>query len=199
MRSQSKRMRRSKGLWVGVIGVLLALSGCGDDKPSVTITEADPVAERRPFTADSSALATSDSTLADSSLVADSVEVAPADTVVAPADFAPFWTAFQAAVRSGNVDAVTRHAKIGEAGLGLVDVDQAYISAFTEPFKTAVLSLSPRDFERDGTVREVRVVVGFDAEGRVVPEDEADRDEAIQLQFNVVDGRYRWVGFAEDA
>jgi len=182
-----------------MVGVLLALGGCGDDKPSVTITEADPVAERRSLTADTSALAASDSTLADSALVADSVEVAPADSVLAPPDFAPFWTGFQAAVRSGNVDAVTRYAKIGEVGLGLVDVDRAYITAFTEPFKTAVLSLSPRDFERAETAREVRVVVGFDADGRVVPEDEADTDSAIQLRFDVVDGRYRWVGFQADA
>jgi hypothetical protein len=62
-----------------------------------------------------------------------------------------------------------------------------------------VLSLSPRDFERDGTVREIRVVVGFNAEGRPVPEDEADTDSAILLRFDVIDGRYRWVGFKENA
>ncbi|GAB5535481.1 MAG: hypothetical protein Rubg2KO_17300 [Rubricoccaceae bacterium] len=191
-------MRRSK-LWAVGVVVALALSGCGDDTPTVTITEADPVAERRPLMPDTSSLGTPDSTIADSALVVDSVEVASIDTVAAPPDFAPFWTTFQAAVRSGNVDAVTRYAKLGEAGLGLADVDHAYITAFTEPFKTAVLSLSPRDFERDETAREVRVVVGFDAEGRVVPEDEADTDESIRIQFDVVDGRYRWVGFAEDA
>ncbi|MEO0558824.1 MAG: hypothetical protein AAF170_11645 [Bacteroidota bacterium] len=181
-----------------LIAVALLSVGCGEDTPTVTITEADPVAERRPQLADTSELAMADTTLADSALVVDSVEVAPVDTVAAPPDFAPFWTTFQGAIRSGNVNAVTRFAKLGEAGIGLADVDQAYIAAFTEPFKTAVLTLTPRDFERDGTIREIRVVVGFDAEGRVVPEDEADRDEAIRLQFDVVDGRYRWVGFADE-
>ncbi len=192
-------MHQRKGLWVGAVALVgFVIAGCGDDKPSVTITEADPVAERRSVTADTSALAPPDSILADS-LVADTVSIAPVDTVIAPPDFGPFWTAFQASIRSGNVNAVTRFATLGEDGVGLANVDQAYIKAFTGPFKNAVLSLSPRDFERDETAREIRVVVGFNAEGRVVPEDEADTDEGIRLRFDVVNGRYRWVGFDEDA
>ena len=191
--------RRSRGLWVGVAVGVAALVGCGEDKPTVAVTEADPVAERRPrVDADTSALATPDSMLADS-LRADTVDVAAAPAAVAPPQqFDPFWTAFQAAVRTGNVNAVAQYAKIGEGGIGLVDVDQAYIKAFTEPFKSSVLALSPRDFERDGTAREIRVVVGFGPDGRVVPEDEADTDEGIRLRFDVVNGRYRWVGFASD-
>lgn len=188
-------MRPSKSLWAAVLCV--ALVGCGEDTPSVTITEADPVAERGSVTSDTSALAMSDSTLADSVLV-DSVEVAVADTVAAPPNFDPFWTTFQAAIRSGVVSAVTYQALLGEEGIGLAEIDHAYITAFTEPFKSVVLSLSPRDFERDGTAREIRVVVGYDENGRVVPEDEATTDAGIVLRFDVVNGRYRWVGFKDE-
>ena len=193
-------LRLNSRRWVGTAVVCIVLAGCGDDKPSVTITEADPVAERTPSTVDTSALAASDSTLTDSLVIADSADVALVDSVAAPPpDFNAFWTQFQAAVRSGRVGAVTQYAKLGGDGIGLVDIDKAYISAFTEPFKSAVLSLSPRDFERDSLAREIRVVVGYDADGRVVPEDEADTDSAILLRFDVINGRYRWVGFAEDA
>lgn len=191
--------RLSRSLWIGVLALGFALTGCGDDTPTVEITEADPVAERHSLAPDDTS-ALVDSTRADT-LETDSVEVVAADTAAAipPPDFDAFWIEFQAAVRSGNVGAVTRYAKLGEEGIGLEDIDQAYIKAFTEPFKSAVLSLSPRDFERDETARKIRVVVGFDENGRVVPEDEADRDRAIQLQFDVVNGRYRWTGFREES
>lgn len=183
-----------------VVAVAFLVAGCGDDRPTVEITEGDPVAERRPLvTDDTSALAMADSIRADT-LRADSVEVAVEDSAAAPPppEFDAFWIQFQAAVRSGNVNAVTRYAKLGEEGIGLADIDQAYIKAFSEPFRSALLALSPRDFERDSVAREIQVVVGFDENGRVVPEDEADSDESIRLRFDVIDGRYRWVGFAEE-
>lgn len=168
------------------------VAGCGDREPGVVVTEADPVADRAPVPVDTFELADPDTALVDT-VRADTVAVA--DPVAPPPSFDAFWPEFQASVRSGNVGAVTRYAWTGEGGLEAVNLDSAYITAFTEPFKSAVLALTPRDFRREGTARSVRVVVGFDGAGRVVPEDEADTDRAIRLRFDAVDGRYRWVAF----
>ena len=177
--------------------LLFGLAACGDREPGVVVTEADPVAARAPVPADTFELADPDTSSVDTVRV-DTVAAA-ADTVAAPPSFDAFWPQFQASVRSGNVGAVTRYAWTDEGGLGAVDLDSAYITAFTEPFKTAVLALTTRDFRREGAARSVRVVVGFDGAGRVVPEDEADTDRAIRLRFDAVGGRYRWVGFEDDA
>ena len=177
------------------LGVLVA--GCGEREPGVVVTEADPVAERAPVPVDTAARVDPDTTQLDTVLVDPGETVTP-DTAAAAPSFDVFWPQFQASVRSGNVSAVTGYAWTGEGGLGAVDLDGAYITAFTEPFKTAVLALTPRDFRREGTARSVRVVVGFDGEGRVVPEDEADTDRSIRLRFDAVGDRYRWVGFEDD-
>lgn len=171
----------------------LVLSACGDQEPGLVVTEADPVASRSGVDPDVDTLSAVDTTLADT--VAVDTSAVAADSVAAPPDFDAFWPAFQAAVRTGNVDVVARLARFEPGGAGL---DESYTSAFTEPFRSGVLALRPRDFRHSGTARDARVVVGYDADGRVVPQDEADRDEAIRLRFDVVDGAYRWVDLETD-
>ena len=180
----------------------LAASACGGDSArSVEVTEAPADAfTGRPPTAppDTSVLdlvrldsLRRDSLRADS-LRADSVRQSEPVSPAAP-DFRAFWPRFQAAVREGR-PAVARLAAFSD-GLERSAFDGHLFEAVfgSEPFRSRVLALGPRAFERDGTRRAVTVLVGYDTDGEVVPEDEAETESAVTLAFDVVDGAYRLV------
>ena len=98
------------------------------------------------------------------------------------------WAAVQDAVRA-------RRRAAWDAATGSAPGAHAAWEALDDgPFREGLLALSPRDLQRDGTARVARVVVGYDAAGAVVPQDEADTDRTLALRFDVVDGAYRVVG-----
>ena len=174
----------------------LILAACGSEPEGVTVTEAEPdgyVAPRAPRPASAF-----DTVYADSGLYADpaldSLAGSPADTTAsAPAapDFRAFWPRFQAALRTG-ADEVAALARLGGGGVPRAQFDEVWAGALRAgPFRDGVLALSARDFRRDGAAREASVVVGYDARGRVVRQDEAVRDSALVLRFEPVEGTYR--------
>lgn len=183
----------------------LAVGGCGGgERQGVAVTEAEPVRTvvppgprpvPRPVPLDT--------VYADSGLYADpaldSLEVAPADddssstTVPAAPDFRTFWPAFQRAVREGEA-AVAARTAVGEGGVPRERFARLYPRAFGEPFREGILALTARDFRIRGAARDVSVTVGYDAEGAVVPEDEAVTEASVRLRFEPRDGAYRLVG-----
>ena len=193
--------------------LLLVAFGCGDERPrGVQVTEAtDDLAVPGQRPRQSQAF---DSVYADpgpfvdprldslrrDSLRADSLrtEAGAGPPPAAPApqgpEFQAFWPRFKDAVRggAGPTAALARFS----ADLRREDFGDAYESAFGAPFRDRVLALAPRDFRRDGTAREVTVTVGYDADGRVVPQDEAETESAVTLRFDVVDEAYRLVSVA---
>ena len=166
----------------------LALLGACKGAPSgVAVTEAPPVgfpAAPGRYTEGDTTFAGSAFTLSDS-LAADSLARPPAPAADSTPDFEAFWADFRAAVRSG------RRANVEALVAG--DQTEALAAALGEPFRTPLLALAPRDLARVGAARVATVVVGFDAEGRVVPEDEADTDSAVVLRFEVVGAAWRLV------
>ena len=174
--------------------VARALAACGgNDSKGVAVTEAPDVAARadlRPSGldttyADSGLFA--DPRLHPDSLRADSLrrDSLRADSLAQAArpDFRAFFPRFRAAAEAGTA-----------AGLATDGVDRDLLAAaLAPPFRAGVLALTARDFAREGTARTAVVVVGYDTEGRVVPQDEADTESAVVLRFDVVDGAYRLV------
>ena len=61
-------------------------------------------------------------------------------------------------------------------------------------FRDGVLALTPRDFRRAATSRTATVIVGYDADGTVVPQEEAETESSLTLRFDVLEGEYRLVG-----
>lgn len=177
----------------------LAAGACGSEPGGVTVTEADDGAFAPPAPRPGLAF---DTVYADSGLFVgpapDSLarpdSLAPVAPGPAAPDFRAFWPEFQRAVRDG-ASAVSRLAS-EDAGAAL---DSLYRPAFDGLFRTGVLDLTARDFRRQGAAREGTVVVGFDARGRAVPEDEAVRESTLVLRFDVVDGAYRLVRLAVTA
>ncbi len=186
----------------------LAVGACGGDRPQgVEVTEAPPESELRARPGRPAPLDTvyadsglfvdpslrPDSLRRDSlrrdSLRADSVRQARA----ARPDFRPFWPGFLRAVRSGP-DAVAALTAFSDVLPRDAFDDALYPAVFSDgPFRDGLLGLTARDFRRDGTRRAVTVTVGYDADGRVVREDEAVTESAAVLTFDVVDGAYRLV------
>ena len=165
------------------LALLLALAACGETPDTVAVGEAPPVAFP-PGRARLGDTLSADSVFADPAF-ADTVSAAPgavqpdsADAVPAEApDFNAFWTAFLAQVRAGRPPAVPGAANLRR-----------------DPFRPVVLATTARDVPRDGPeARTARAVVGFDAAGRVVPQDEAVRDSALVLRFEIADGAWRLV------
>lgn len=179
----------------------VAVGACGSEPEGVTVTEAEPDGSYAPPTprrglafdtvyADDGLFDDPEiDSLAADSLRADSL--ADASSRPAAPDFRQFWPEFQRAIREGE-PAVTRLSD-ADAGAAL---DSLYVPAFEGLFREGVLDLTARSFRRQGSAREVSVVVGFDARGRVVPEDEAVREASLVLRFDVVDGAYRLVRLA---
>ena len=184
----------------------LAAGACGGDRPQgVEITEAPPESEVRPgrrpapldtVYADSGLFA--DPRLRPDSLRADSLrrdslrQDSLRRAAVARPDFRAFWPRFRRAVQAGP-DSVAARTAFSDA-LPRDDFRGLYAVAFADSlFRPRVLGLTARDFRREGLRREVTVTVGFDADGRSVPEDEAVTESAVVLTFDVVDGAYRLV------
>lgn len=173
-----------------VVAVALVATGCRRERPGVPVGQADDTPYVLPsldaFAADTLAAGDSLALRPPDSLAADSVR---AD---APADVAPAWAAVQAAVRTRREDAWRALAGDG------ADAARAWewLAAETpagEAFRAGLLALSPRELARDGTARTARVVVGFDAAGRVVPQDEAETDRTLAVRLDVAGGAYRVV------
>ncbi len=171
---------------LAVVAASAALLGACKSPPSgVAVTEAPPVG----FPAASGRYTAGDTTFADSafvdSLAVDSLARLPAAAADSTPDFDAFWSDFRAAVRSGRRSSVE--------ALALPGTSEALAAAVAEPFRTPLLALAPRDLARDGAARVATVVVGVDAEGTVVPEDEADTDSAVILRFEIVGTAWRLV------
>ncbi len=190
-----------RGTLLLVLLAPLALGACGgDERQGVAVTEGDPVATIVPPGPRPSAAF--DTVYADSgfyadpgldSLTADSLAGASETPAPSGPDFRAFWTTFRAAVREGE-DAVAALARFGVDGLARTTVD-AHVAALLEaPFRDRVLALTARDFRIRGDARDVTVTVGYDADGAIVPEDEAVTESSLLLRFEPRDGAYRLVG-----
>lgn len=191
---------------VGLLVVAVALSSCGGEQPQgVEITEADPAsrtARTRPSPmspldtvyADSGLFVDpslrSDSLRADS-LRRDSIRLATLAQEVAAPDFRAFWPRFQSALEG---DFAVGLSMIGLEASSKGAVDDQLTPLFDASFRPAILALTARDFRREGTARSARVIVGFDDEGNVVPQDEALTESSVELRFDVLEGEYRLVG-----
>lgn len=175
----------------------LLLAACGSDAEGVAITEAEPdgalTAPRPRAVGPDTFSAPLDTVYADSGLYVDpslrgldslDADTVAVDTVAAPPDFRAFWPRFREAVLVE--DAATL---VAPGGAEAFEASSPVVLA--APFRERVLALTARDFRRDGTAREATVRVGYDRAGRVVAEDEAVREAAATLRFDLVDGAYR--------
>ena len=191
---------RSAALGLAVLGVAVLAPGCGKKAEGVAIGEAAPVG----FPAPSGRFSDGDTTYVDSSytatdsLAADSSVVARADTLVAAPDFAAFWRSVQAAVRSGRRADLAALAVVGLGGIAPAVWPAASDAVLDAPVREALGSLGARDVLVEGDARVARVVVGRDAAGAVVPQDEAVTDSALRLRFEAVGGTWRLVRVTEE-
>ena len=203
---------RRGALWLGLV---LAAGACGDERPrGVRVTEAadaplPPTGPRR--------VAPLDTVYPDPGLYADprldslrqdslrrdsgGAAGAPptggpprAEPSAAAPDFGAFWPRWRDAARQGAAPAAA--LAVFSDAMSRADFDAAHAVALDEPFRAGVLALTARDFRRDGTARVASVVVGYDAGGAVVPQDEAVAEARASLRFDVVDGAYRLVSLA---
>lgn len=186
---------------------LLALGACKGAPEGVAVTEAPPVA----FPPAPARYADGDTTygavdslfsdsLAAGAPAADSAARAPAAVRDTTPDFGRFWAAFRTAARSGRRSDVAGLAVVGPGGVARDVWPQAASALTTEPFRTPLLALDARSLAYDGAARTASLLVGFDTNGAVVPQAEAETDSAVLLRFEIVDapgGRaWRLVGFA---
>ena len=198
---------------LGALVLALALGACGGETPrGVEVTESTESALPPPGPRRSAAF---DTVYADSGLWAGALDrqrldgsgrdslrqdSARQDPPEPPADAAPdfrtFWPRFRDAARAGRAPAAAL-ASFSEA-MSRDAFDRAFEVALGDPFRDGVLALTPRDFRRAGTAREAAVTVGYDAGGRVVPQDEAVTEARATLRFDVVDGAYRLVGLSTE-
>lgn len=170
-------------------GAALLLTACGGGEAGVPVGEAAPVVLAPPPTVPRSTAL--DTVYADTLGMADADSVgAPADSLVAPPQVEPSLAALQQAVRRDQRASLRDLAP----GVPRADLDRLWVRVESGPFRDGLLALAARDLRRDGTARTARVVVGYDASGRVVPQDEADTDRTLAVRFDVVDGAYRIVG-----
>lgn len=182
-------------LGVAVLAGTVLSAGCGKKTEGVAIGEAAPVG----FPAPSGRFLDGDTTYVDSSdaaadsLAGDSSAVVRADTVVAAPDFAAFWPAVQAAVRSGRRADLAALALVGQGGIAPDAWPAASDAVLDAPVREALSALSARDVLAEGEARVARVVVGRDAAGAAVPQDEAVTDSALRLRFETVGGPWRLV------
>lgn len=182
--------------------LLLALGliagACKGRREGVAVTEAPPVGmPAAPGLYSEGDTVYADAALADS-LRADSIAAGgamPADSVAAsgpaaaPApDFRAFWTAFRAAVRTGRRAAVTPFALVGPGGIAPAAWPDAATAVLGDDVRAPLLALDATALRRDGDARVATVIVGYDGEGNVVPQDEADTDSAVVLRFETVAG-----------
>lgn len=169
--------------------VMLVLGACGGEPSGVTVGEAPPVVLAPPPSR--TPVAARDTVYADTLQVSgsDSAAVA-ADTLAVRPEPDEALEALQRAVRDGRRSALTTLAPDVPA----TDLDLLWVLVESGPFRDGLLALAPRDLRRDGSARTARVVVGYDAAGQIVPQDEAETDRALAVRFDAVDGVYRIVG-----
>lgn len=180
----------SRAVRLAVLALAVGAAGCGEKPAGVPVGQADDgAALPRPDGWRSDAL---DTLYADTLAIADSLRadsLAAADTVAAARapDAADAWTAVQEAVRT------RRRADWMALADDAPGAALAWEVLAEGPFRDGLLALGARDLRRDGDARVARVVVGYSADGRVVPQDEADLDRTLTLRLDVVDGAYRVV------
>lgn len=171
---------------------LLALGACKRGPEGVAVTEAAPVA----FPEAPGRYAEGDTTYADvdSLVAADSLAQVDSSAAASPAaveqlapDFTLFWAAFRAAARSGRRTDVAALAVVGPGGIARDAWPQAAEAVTTEPFRARLLALDAPNLAYDGGARTATLVVGYNSEGAVVPQDEADADASLTLRFETVD------------
>ncbi|MGB3543041.1 hypothetical protein [Rubrivirga sp.] len=185
-----------------VVVVALLAAGCGGESQGVEVTEADdsppsrtvrPPDPRAPLDtvyADSGLFV--DPSLQLDSLSADSLrrdsvrQDSLAQVPVAP-DFRTFWPEFRIALEDGPAAAASLAAIEGDA-------ESAIGRLLVGPFLDGALALSARDFRRAATSRMATVIVGYDADGTAVPQENALTESAVTLRFDVLEGEYRLVG-----
>ena len=181
-----------------LLGLLLALGACKGAPEGVAVTEAPPVAfpaapgrYAEGDTTYAAADSLADDSLADDSLAADALAAdsaarPPAAVRDSTPDFGRFWTTFRQAARSGRRGGVAALAVVGPGGVARADWPQAAEALTTEPFRTPLLALDARSLAYDGSARTASLLVGFDTDGTVVPQDEAETDSAVLLRFEIV-------------
>lgn len=190
-----------------LLALAVALGACGGERPQgVEVTEADDEVASAPARPSVGALesaapdtagiaeAQRDSLTRADALRRDSLrQDSLARAEAARPDFRVFWPRFRTAVLGGRDGVAARTAFSDD--LPPEAFELLYEVAFGPgPFRDGLQRLSARDFRRDGTRREAVVVVAYDADGRVVPEDEGVTESGLVLAFDVVDGAYRLVG-----
>ena len=162
----------------------IALAACGGETeptpsaaayvpPAPPAPEAFAPADSLGFVAEADSLALDSLAVNDSAAVTEAPPPAPS--------FAPFLARFKQALQTGDA------APFAAEGVDLGPL------ADDPAFRQRVLAAPPDRYRREGTRREVWVVVGYDMEGNVVPEDEAETESGLGLVFDVVDGAYRLV------
>lgn len=191
---------------VTVLVLAVALAACGGERPQgIEVTEAEPTPTVRPSARPTAPLDTVyadsglfvDPSLRPDSLRADSLRrdslrldsLARAADVTAP-DFRTFWPRFRAALEDGPA-AAAPFVALEDAG---EPVEATLARVLEGAFLDGALALTARDFRRDATSRTARVVVGYDADGNVVPQEEALTESSVTLRFDVLEGAYRLVG-----
>ena len=176
-------------LWIAALP-LVALSACGGESAQDTSTVAlppEPPSFPEPDAFDDDDFEDLAAT-PDTSVTADTLATSPeasGDATPAPT-FEPFLREFKVALQEGGA---RRYAAIGSS---LTADDLAALTA-DPAFQQKVLAAGPDRYRRYGNRRETYVVVGFDADGNIVPEDEAVTESGLGLVFDIVDGAYRLV------
>ena len=180
-------MRRAR---FALVALAVLVAGCGGDPSDGEATTAfvpppppdpevaDVLDDLEPFPADSLGR---DSVLAETPNTILGDEPVPSTP---PPTFAPFLRDFKEALQTGDARRFAAPT-LSASDLALVAEDPA--------FSQRVLEAGPERYRRDGTRREVYVVVGYDLDGNIVPEDEAETESSLGLVFDVVDGAYKLV------
>ena len=171
------------------VGALAVLAACGGEE-TATIPEVN--VPPSPGAIEAPSLGQDTITYSDS-VVVDTLAGADADSTLAPAA-APAFPAFladlKAQIRAGNRNAV---AALATAPAAQTLANGGHRFAFEGAIGERFLSAEPARYRRDGTRRTLSVVVGFDGEGEVVPEDEAETESGAVYTFDLVDGEYRLI------
>lgn len=174
---------------LALMAAVLLAAGCGGESAQ---TEAGPALPPAPpdlpdvgdlddaaFASDLDSL-----DLAPDSTAADTLASSEADPAPAAPSFEPFLREFKVALQNG------RARDLAASGLSAEDLAAVADDA---AFRQRVLAAGPDRYRRYGTRRETYLVVGYDADGAIVPEDEAVTESAVGLIFDVVEGEYRLV------
>ena len=178
-------MRRAR---FALVGLAVLVAGCGPDESESETTTAfvpppPPAPEVVEVPDDLEPFPEADSLAPDSAL-AETTALPEEGPSMPPPTFEPFLRDFKEALQTGDAERFAAPA-LSASDLALVLDDDA--------FRQRVLEAGPDRYRRDGMRREVYVVVGYDMDGNVVPEDEAETESGLGLVFDVVEGAYKLV------